>query len=130
MVKLRNVLLVDDDADDRELFAEALATIDQEVCIYPAHNGYDALDVLKEKHPPIPDIIFLDLNMPRKNGIEFLTEVKNCAEYHNIPVIIYSTSPDFKEQTKALGAAHYMVKQNSFKDLCTELGSVLSQNWQ
>jgi len=130
MVQFRSVLLVDDDADDQELFAEALATVDKDADIYQAQDGLDALEVLRHKHPPVPDVIFLDLNMPRKNGIEFLTEVKKREEYNDIPVIVYSTSPNFKEQTKELGAVHYMVKQNSFKALCAELKQVWSQPWQ
>jgi CheY-like chemotaxis protein len=129
MVPFRSVLLIDDDADDQELFAEALAVVDQDADIYQAQDGEDAFEVLRHKHPPVPDVIFLDLNMPRKNGIEFLSEVKNRKEYNGIPVIVYSTSAQFKDQTKELGAVHYMVKQNSFKDLCNELKHVLSQKW-
>lgn len=130
MAKLRSVLLVDDDADDQELFAEALATVDSNASVYQAQDGYAALDFLREQHPPVPDLIFLDLNMPRKNGIEFLSEMKQQASYYGIPVIVYSTSSDFKTKAKELGAAHYMVKQNSFKALCSELSLVLSQHLQ
>lgn len=131
MVQQRYVLLVDDDQDDLFLFSEALTSLDQNITLYSANDGYDALQTLRTTKPP-PDFIFLDLNMPRLNGIEFLSKVKESEQLSEIPVIIYSTSGahEYKEKTSALGAAHYMVKQNSFKDLCVELSQVLAADWQ
>jgi CheY-like chemotaxis protein len=130
MVQSRCVLLVDDDQDELFLFSEALTSVDESIRLYSANDGYDALKTLHTTQPP-PDLIFLDLNMPRLNGIEFLSKVKESKRLSDIPVIIYSTSGahEHKERTSALGAAHYMVKQNSFKDLCQELSQVLSASW-
>lgn len=131
MSQARCVFLVDDDQDDLFLFTEALTSVDDSIKLYSANDGFDALNKLQATQPP-PDLIFLDLNMPRLNGIEFLSKVKASATLSDIPVIVYSTSDSntHREKTFELGAVHYMVKQNSFKELCNELSVVLSGSWQ
>jgi CheY-like chemotaxis protein len=73
---LTTVFLIDDDRDDREIFMEALAEIDNSAICYTAENGLDALNKLNE-NLVIPQFIFLDLNMPRMSGRECLVELKN-----------------------------------------------------
>ncbi|MBO9583933.1 MAG: response regulator [Flavobacterium sp.] len=112
------ILLADDDRDDAEMFCEALADIDQNIICHCAENGSEALKTLK-KQDKIPEVIFLDLNMPIMNGWECLKELKLDARYKEIPVIMISTSSHKNDMDKAanLGALCYFVKPNNFNDL-------------
>ncbi len=112
--KEKIILQIDDDADDCELFSEAL----QEVSNAKYHAVYDAavaLTLLRER-TIVPDFIFLDLNMPRMNGQEFLLEIKAEPALKDIPVIVFSTSnvQEMKKLTQGLGASDYISKPNDF----------------
>jgi CheY-like chemotaxis protein len=89
--KSLNILLADDDIDDRELFAEAIKEVDPEIRVEMVEDG-DALMHLLTETKKIPDLIFLDLNMPKKNGRECLSEIKSDSALKKIPIVIYSTS--------------------------------------
>lgn len=123
---LTTIFLVDDDRDDREIFIEALAEIDNSVNCITAENGEDAIKKLKAGSF-IPTYIFLDLNMPRMNGRECLVEIKNMKQLENIPVIIYTTSSLLreKEELVRLGATKFITKPANFNDLCNSLKNVL-----
>ena len=123
--------IVDDDADDQELFIEAVREVDSSIHCISASDCEQALDLLKNNKIPLPDMIFLDLNMPRLNGKQCLVELKKQAHLRNIPVIIYSTSSEKKdmEETFRLGAAHFLTKPNKFEELCQALTYVVSQDW-
>src|SRR5688572_7918660 len=86
------VLIVDDDEDDRDLFCEALNQVSPFITCIMARNGEEALHGLKLNCFPKPDLIFLDLNMPRVNGIQCLTELKKDTALRAIPVVICTTS--------------------------------------
>ena len=110
-------LLADDDMDDTLLFCEALETVDETVTCYCATHGQEALEILaKEK---LPDLIFLDINMPRMNGWECLKRIKQNTAYANIPILVYSTSSHPKDINTALdlGALCFFSKPNNFDDL-------------
>ena len=126
MAGLRNILLVDDDQDDRYLFSEALSSLGKNINLYEASSAHDALYQLNN-NAPLPEAIFLDLNMPKQNGYEFLSTMKSASNVIDIPVIIYSTSntEEDKRKTLELGAIHFMTKHNSFSELCSELYHVL-----
>ena len=112
-------LLADDDADDRDLFCEALATIDASIKCYCATDGNKVLEILQNKELINPQIIFLDINMPGMNGWECLTLLKDKEEYKHIPVVIYSSSTNQSEAKKALdlGALCFFTKPIYFKEL-------------
>jgi CheY-like chemotaxis protein len=79
-----------------------------------------------------PDFIFLDLNMPRMNGKQFLAEVKKIKTLQDIPVIIYSTSTDKKDilDTIELGAVYFLEKPNRFNDLTNALSNIITRKWK
>jgi CheY-like chemotaxis protein len=83
----RKFLVVDDDCDDTELFAEAIASVDASVSCYNAADGKQALDKLTNKDIERPDLIFLDINMPGMNGWQFLSGLKGNENLKSIPVI-------------------------------------------
>ena len=123
--------IADDDPDDRELFIEALHGIDQLSKCITAFDGREALSKLTNGLAQLPDFIFLDLNMPRMNGKECLTEIKKNDNLHHIPVIIYSTSAEKKDvdETMRLGATFFLQKPNRFDDLSAALANIISRNW-
>jgi len=122
MKKIETILLVDDDIDDREIFKEAMERVAPSVQCFSAVDGEDAMLIL-DSAIFTPDLIFLDLNMPRLNGIQCLIEIKKNQKIKDIPVIIYSTSTLAKDvdETKELGASQYIVKPYGFPELCQSL---------
>jgi CheY-like chemotaxis protein len=125
-MRLQSIVLVDDDKDDHEIFKSAWAVVDRSIDILWFDNGEKALQALSQMNNP-PDIIFLDLNMPRFNGIEVLEVLKTTTKLSSIPVIIYTTSFDSKVRDECfnLGAAEIMEKPSDFNSLCEKLESVL-----
>ena len=123
----KTIFLVDDDRDDREIFIEALAEIDNSLHCVTAENGEDAIRKLLSG-AFIPNIIFLDLNMPRMNGRECLVEIKSIKTLEETPVIIYTTSSlqKEKEELVKLGASKFLTKPANFNDLCHSLKGVLT----
>ncbi len=130
--KIKVVLLIDDDADDRELFREALQQVAPMVQCMEADDGDVAMYLLNQPDSVLPDVIFLDLNMPRMNGKQCLNELKQSNVLAHIPVIIYTTSKRGAdiEETKNLGAVHFITKPAAFDNICKSIGYVLSAEWQ
>ncbi len=110
--------MVDDDLDDTEIFQEVLSFIDPTIQCSTAENGRDALEKLS-RVTFIPDLIFLDLNMPRMDGKECLRKLKENLILRNIPVIIYTTSSQSKdiEETMGAGAIKFITKPLNVNDL-------------
>ncbi len=126
-----NVLLADDDEDDRWLFEKALSTIKIKTTLLLFKDGKEIMDYLK-KTENVPHIVFLDLNMPIKNGMECLLEMRKDDCLRNIPVAIYSTSSSEEdiENTFINGANIYINKPNNFAALKNVVDKVLQLNWQ
>jgi CheY-like chemotaxis protein len=128
----KSILVVDDDADDRDLFAEALQEIDQTIFCGFAKDGYEALDILSRPENALPDFIFLDLNMPRLSGNQFLALVKKSERLQKIPVVIFSTSV-FKveaDEARLLGAILFLKKPSTFTDLVNGLREIITNKWK
>ena|SRR4029079_9606048 len=125
----RNILLIDDDEDDQEIFRTALENVNLDVSCTSLNNASEALDKLRSNQLQ-PDLIFLDLNMPVMNGQQFLMEIKNDDELNDIPVVILSTSSHRTtiELTKELGAMDFYSKPDKFEDLIGILKSVLNES--
>jgi CheY-like chemotaxis protein len=127
----KHLFIIDDDVEDQEIFMEALKEIDASIVCYSATSGEEALRKLETEVVVLPDLIFLDLNMPKLNGKQVLREIKNTRALHDIPVIMYSTSfaPRDIEEIKTLGAVHHLLKPSRFDDLCAALNQILSVEW-
>ncbi|MCD0472458.1 response regulator [Flavobacterium sp. JAS] len=126
------VLLTDDDEDDRDFFADAIADLQLNFPVEFCKNGLELLNRLYDKNLHVPDIIFLDLNMPVMSGFETLQQIREDVQFKNIPVIaIYSTSAtsDSIKSTFGLGANAYVVKPISFDDLKKLLKKVIEMDW-
>ncbi|NNF20187.1 MAG: response regulator [Flavobacteriaceae bacterium] len=113
-----HIVLADDDDDDRLLFTEALEETSIAATVTTFDNGVDLMAYLISDEP-LPDIIFLDLNMPLMNGEECLRDIRNEPDLKRIPIIIYSTSLDL-DKVKTLrkrGANYYIQKPAYFHQL-------------
>jgi CheY-like chemotaxis protein len=115
-----NILLVEDDYLDIMNVERELKKINITHPIHVARNGREALDMLKghgvTKISPAPSVILLDINMPKMNGLEFLTELRREPEFSHIPVFIMTTSNEETDRLAAqrLNVAGYIVKPLSF----------------
>lgn len=123
------LLIVDDDADDREFFIEAVKEINDTIECAVAKDGLQALQVLNDPEQVLPDFIFLDLRMPRFNGKRCLLEIKANERLKDISVIIYTTSTEVKEsnELKSLGAVHFISKPHSPDEVYYILSVVLEE---
>lgn len=112
-------LLVDDDADDKTLFCEALSEIDPAIVCHTASDGKEALEILSEKEIMKPNIIFLDINMPVMDGWQCLGKLKEHTDHKDIPVIMYSTSSYQRDIELALesGAFSFFTKPSDYREL-------------
>ncbi len=122
------ILLIDDDGDDREFFCEALECSTIQAVCHTAPEGRKGLNQLEKKEIEIPDLIFLDINMPIMNGWQCLSILKQKEEYKHIPVIMYSTSsfPEDINKAQQLGALCFFSKPRGFNHLKTSLESVIT----
>jgi CheY-like chemotaxis protein len=128
MANPRSLFFIDDDTDDLDLLCEAVSQIDDTIICFKATNSESTLEAFRNDSIPVPDLIFLDLNMPRVNGKQLLTEIKRMPSYADIPVIIYSTSSQRKDidETRELGASFFLSKPNSFEGLISSLSYIFS----
>ncbi|HLO56537.1 MAG TPA: response regulator [Saprospiraceae bacterium] len=105
-----NILLADDDKADCLLFKDALEELPVSAILTIVHNGEELMEEISKKEGKMPDVLFLDLNMPRKNGFASLGEIKRNTELEKLPVIIISTASN-EEMVKNVfnNAAHYYI---------------------
>lgn len=126
-----HILLADDDEDDRLFFKEAFEEIKIKTHVRFVNDGVELMNDLNQNGQQLPHILFLDLNMPRKNGIECLLEIKRMNQLQNIAIAIYSTSSSEKdiEETFVQGANVYIKKPSDFTTLKRILEEVIKVNW-
>lgn len=124
-----NILLADDDDDDRLLFTDVLKEYSKESNLTFAHNGEHLMTLLRSEE--LPDVLFLDLNMPLKNGMECLEEIRSDEKLKDLPVVIFSTSahPGTINRMYDIGAHLYVRKPNDFKTLRRAIHEVLKKDW-
>lgn len=126
----KHVFLADDDDDDRMLFRDALKEIQSFVTLTIAKDGEHLMKLLHEL-AHLPDLLFLDLNMPLKNGLECLIEIKKEKKFASLPVIIFSTSsqPSAIDEVYKGGAHLYVRKPNDYLSLKKTIQYLISFNW-
>ena len=131
---MKIIFLADDDADDRMFFEDALKQVTIPTHLTLANDGLELMSNLETViEPPPPDVIFLDLNMPRKNGFQCLEEIRNTPKLKDIPIVIFSTTTndDAVNKTYEHGANHYICKPGSFELLIKVIETVLTlEMWQ
>ncbi len=128
---LIRIILADDDEDDRSFFKEALESVKIKTNIVLLNDGVQLMNHL-ESAETLPDMLFLDLNMPKKNGMQCLKEIREKERLRYLTVAIYSTSASQMDIEEAFvkGANIYIRKPNDFLKLKKILSEVVSVNWQ
>jgi CheY-like chemotaxis protein len=128
ITSISTILLIDDDQDDCYLFTDAIKNFLPNINLVTVNNFLEAIAYLTSEQP---DIIFLDLNMPFKSGIESLAELKADQNFKTIPIVVFSNS-DYPKDIKLSyekGAALYFTKPSSFDDLLVGLQQILNKDW-
>ena len=127
-----HIILADDDEDDRMFFTDAFDELKINTKVQTFINGAELMNYLNEDTCILPNVLFLDLNMPKKNGIECLLEIKENERFKDIAIAIYSTtsSEEHIEETFVNGANIYIKKPNDFATLKKVLSDVVTLNWQ
>jgi len=125
------IFLTEDDRDDQQIFKDALDEIEISFLIANFGNGEELLEHLDKNQDLLPDIIFLDLNMPIMNGIECLKILKKNPKYKDLFVAIYSTSVSNDTIMEAFeaGANTYIRKPSDFSKLKEILQEVFKDSW-
>jgi CheY-like chemotaxis protein len=123
-----NVLVIDDDTDDVELFCEALHEIDPGIKCFDFKKVPTAVEHLKENNA-LPAYIFLDAHIPSSDTPEILKEIRSIPRLNGVKIIIYSGYVTDREiaQYKQLGAFDVVIKPNSYTDLCEKLASLIGR---
>ena len=126
------ITLADDDEDDRLFFTDAFEELKINTIVNTVNNGRELLNFLNLPDTILPNILFLDLNMPILNGIECLKEIKSNDKFKDIVIAIYSTSSSDQdvEDTFVLGANIYIKKPSNFNNLKKILSDIVTINWQ
>lgn len=117
------ILYVDDDADDRQIFVESVNAIDAHFTCATARDGLEALTYLDANE--LPDVVFLDINMPLMDGKACLAEIRSNKRTSGLPVIIFTTSNDPGErgECEVLGANDFIRKPVSYPEMKNILAS-------
>jgi len=129
-----DILLVEDDPGDVFLIREALKNSSLEFQLHIADNGEKALDYLYHRASfeaaTRPDLIVLDLNLPRINGLEVLRDIKSVPELRTIPVIVLTTSKNEADAAlcRELGASNFLSKPPSFEEFL-DVGKLIENFW-
>jgi CheY-like chemotaxis protein len=125
------IFYTDDDEDDLSIFADAVDSLQKKIKLQTYSGGEKLLNAIYNP-PPTPHVVFLDLNMPGKNGFDVLTELKNSELKNDIPVIIFSTSnePSIIEKCRNLGASYFITKPVLMKDIIKSIDHALEIDWK
>jgi len=122
------ILLIDDDTDDQQFFTDVMGSIDSRIVCEIAGNGLEGMELLN--NGSVPDMIFLDLNMPYMNGFDFLRAFRENEHWNGIPVVIFTTSDQQRdiELSKQLGAQAFLTKPNTVRDLRISIERLMQSN--
>lgn len=125
-----NVLLVDDDSEESYLFNEALEHAHLDIRLSRANDGNDLMAYLLNK--PTPDLVFMDINMPYKDGLEALTEIRSIPKFKDLPLIIYSTTKneDSINACYEKGANLFVIKPNDFDEMVQVVKRICTFDWK
>jgi len=125
---INSIILADDDRDDHVFFKDALSEIAPLITVSIAEDGEALLALLKHY---VPDFIFLDLDMPCKNGLECLVEIKMNPTLQVIPIVIFSSTsrPANIDTAYDMGADLFFVKPSNYNDLVASIKAILSLDW-
>lgn len=119
------IIFTDDDEDDISFFKEALKDIHYQVQLSVAKTHSELFELLENN--PLPDFIFLDLNIPAVDGKKILNSIRANKKYDDVRVIIYSTSKQDVKSCYDAGADLYLIKPDSINGISKVLSKVLTE---
>lgn len=127
-----HIILADDDEDDRLFFKEALQEMKVRTRVTLLNDGLQLMNYLNQPGNKMPNVVFLDLNMPKKSGMECLIEIRKNNRLRDLAIAIYSTSSseEYIEEAFVKGANIYIKKPDDFSELKVILEQVINLNWQ
>lgn len=125
---ITNIVLAEDDIDDQNIFQIALQEINPAIHTQFVSNGKELLVLLQNTRP---DIVFLDLEMPYKNGLECLIEMRNNPELEKIPVVVFSstTKPSNIQTAYEMGAHLFFIKPPVYTDYLSSIKAIFRLSW-
>ncbi|MCU7549253.1 response regulator [Chitinophagaceae bacterium LB-8] len=125
--QMKNIFLIENNLDDYWLFTEAITRISDKIAIKCSQDLDNLLKTLEEEQPCL---IFIEYHLPKKNGIDYIKQIKSHPALTDIPIIMWSTTCSLLEIEKAYdeGAQLYIEKPWSFQELVGEVKTVLKQN--
>ncbi len=127
-----NILLADDDVDDCQFFKESLAGSTESMQLTIVQDGEKLMQILIDEETQLPDVLFLDINMPRKSGFECLAEIRLSEKLNLLPVVMFSTSFEQQVVDKLfLNGAHHFIRKPSdflqFKQIIMQTLSIVEK---
>jgi len=125
-----NIILADDDEDDRSLFRDAIKKLQISSDLHMLNDGEKLMTYLCAPAVIIPDIIFLDLHMPRKNGIQCIHEIRELTKYNQVPIVMFTLSglPPHSSEPDAISTNLYVKKADTFPALISLLAGILIED--
>jgi CheY-like chemotaxis protein len=124
----QNVLMAEDDDEDFDLFSEAIKELSLKIVLTRAENGEILMKIL---HNAVPDMLFLDILMPCRDGKECLQEIRSNKKFDDLTIIVYTSLKDFEtiEFCYRKGTNLYVYKPHSFDELTEVIGKIFSLDW-
>ncbi len=124
-----SIFIADDDNDDLLFFKDALGKIDDSIKLETVSDGVSLLSLLSHLKP---DLLFLDLDMPGKNGLECLLEIRSNPNLINLPIVVFSstTRPANIETAYEMGADLFFIKPPNYNDLISSIRAILQLKWE
>jgi CheY-like chemotaxis protein len=127
-----HIIMADDNENDRDFFREALGDIKVKTVVTFVNDGSQLMDHLNSPENRMPHVVFIDLNMPSKDGMECLSEIRKDNKLKDLIVVIYSAdaADDKVEEAFIRGANIYIQKPNDLTTMKNSLSQVINLNWQ
>lgn len=125
---IKHIVLAEDDADDQNIFQLAMEEINPGIKVTFVSDGNELLQLLESYHP---DLIFLDLDMPYKNGLQCLMEIRGNTQTENMPVVVFSstTRPANIQTAYHMGAHLFFIKPPVYSEYLSSIRNILKLDW-
>lgn len=129
MVEPKRLFLIDDDEDDRHFFDLCIKDFDRSIEVYCAKSCELALASVSDSGFPVPDVFFVDWNMPKRCGAQCIVAIRNVERVANVPIVVFSTSSADADKARAysLGALLFVTKPCSVTEMATKLKDIFQQ---
>jgi CheY-like chemotaxis protein len=127
-IGIRSIVLADDDSDDIDIFKDSLNEVHSDIRLESVSNGKQLMELISHF---LPDLLFIDLDMPVKNGLECLVEIRSNPKMESLPVIVFSstTRPANIQTAYEMGAHLFLIKSSSYEDYKSALKAILTMDW-